>query len=62
MSAQGSGSGAVAIVDRFDGGVGWIAQPDETMRRAAHAVESDEGLWIIDPVDVAGLDLSLIHI
>jgi hypothetical protein len=26
------------------------------MQRAAHAVESDDGLWIVDPVDAAGVD------
>lgn len=56
MPMKGSGAGELAVVDRFDGGVGWIAYPEETMRRTAHAVESDGGLWILDPVDAAELD------
>jgi len=56
MRTNGSGSGELTVIDRFESGVGWIAHPDETMRRASHAVESDGGLWIIDPVDVEGLD------
>ena len=44
-------------IDRFDGGVGWIAYPEETMQRASHAVVGDDGgVWVIDPVDVDGLD------
>ncbi|WP_226007592.1 hypothetical protein [Natrinema salinisoli] len=43
-------------IDRFDGGVGWIAYPDETMRRASHALEIDGDVWVFDPVDAAGID------
>lgn len=49
-------------IDRFEGGVGWIAYPDETMQRASHALavpneesETDD-VWVIDPVDAPGLD------
>jgi len=44
------------IVDRFDGGFGWLAHPEETMQRASHAVNFGDGVWIIDPVDAAGID------
>ncbi|WP_339102773.1 hypothetical protein [Haloterrigena salinisoli] len=43
-------------IDRFDGGVGWIAHPDEEMQRASHALERDGDVWLVDPVDTAGLD------
>ncbi len=43
-------------VDRFDDGVGWIAYPDEGMRRASHAVASEGEAWVLDPVDAAGVD------
>ncbi|WP_283404252.1 hypothetical protein [Halorubrum sp. DM2] len=49
-------------IDRYDGGVGWIAYPDETMERASHAFavhndESDEDdVWVVDPVDAPGVD------
>lgn len=56
MPMKGSGTGELAVVDRFDNGVGWIAYPDETMQRAAHAIESDGKLWIVDPVDAAGVE------
>lgn len=56
MPMKGSDAGELTVVDRFDGGVGWIAYPDETMRRASHAIESDGGLWLVDPVDAEGLD------
>lgn len=49
-------------IDRYDGGVGWIAYPDETMERASHAfaVHDDESgeddVWVVDPVDAPGVD------
>ncbi|MBZ6494558.1 hypothetical protein [Natrinema longum] len=43
-------------IDRFDGGVGWIAYPEETMKRASHALEIDGEVWVFDPVDAAGID------
>ena len=43
-------------IDRFDGGVGWIAHPEETMQRASHALEFDGKVWVFDPVDADGLD------
>ncbi len=50
-----SGSSLEAI-DRFDGGVSWIAHPDERMQRASHALERNGEVWVIDPVDAEGLD------
>ena len=49
-------------IDRYDGGVGWIAYPDETMERASHAFavaneETDgDDVWVVDPVDAPGVD------
>ena len=43
-------------IDRFDGGVGWIAYPDEAMRRASHALVEDGDVWVLDPVDAPGVD------
>ncbi|TYL39062.1 hypothetical protein CV102_07140 [Natronococcus pandeyae] len=45
-----------AEIDRFDGGVGWIAHPEEEMQRASHALERDGEVWVFDPVDTDGLD------
>lgn len=43
-------------IDSNEDGVGWISYPDETMRRASHALAVDEELWLVDPVDTEGLD------
>lgn len=43
-------------IDRAEHGVGWIAHPDEAMQRASHAIERDGTVWVLDPVDVDGLD------
>jgi hypothetical protein len=43
-------------IDRWDGGVGWIAHPDESMQRASHVLEADGEAWLVDPVDAPGVD------
>jgi len=44
-------------IDRFDGGVGWIAHPEEDMQRASHAlVGDDDEVWLFDPVDAEGVE------
>lgn len=50
-------------IDRWEGGVGWLAHPDEAMLRASHALAADgdgEGedvaVWVVDPVDAPGVD------
>lgn len=43
-------------VDTRDDGFGWIAYPEEQMQRASHALATDDGVWLLDPVDVHGLD------
>ncbi|ACV48754.1 MULTISPECIES: hypothetical protein [Halomicrobium] len=54
---KGSGSATDwQEIDRWDHGVGWLAYPDETMRRASHAIEVDGEVWLVDPVDHDGLD------
>ncbi|USZ76240.1 hypothetical protein NGM07_02685 [Halorussus vallis] len=43
-------------IDRWDGGVGWIAHPDESMERASHALAVDGAVWVVDPVDAPDVD------
>lgn len=49
-------AGDIAVVDRWDGGAGWLAHPDETGQRASHAVRGDDGVWLLDPLDAPGVD------
>ncbi|NHN47002.1 hypothetical protein G9464_05250 [Halostella sp. JP-L12] len=44
------------VIDRWDGGVGWIAHPEEGGRRASHAVRGNDGVWLFDPIDAPGVD------
>ena len=53
---KASGGGSVNEIDRWEGGAGWIAHPEEEMQRASHALTGEDGVWAIDPVDVPGLD------
>lgn len=43
-------------IDRWRGGVGWIAYPGEAMQRASHALAVDGDVWVVDPVDIPDLD------
>jgi hypothetical protein len=56
MPMKGSGRTEPAEIDRFDGGVGWLAYPDEGMQRASHALATDEGVWLVDPIDAVGVE------
>lgn len=53
---QGGEAKDAQRVAEFDGGFSWIAFPEEEMQRASHALVSDEGVWLIDPVDAPNLD------
>ena len=50
------------VVDEWAGGTGWIAHPGERLQRASHAVERENGAWLLDPVDAAELDRLLADI
>lgn len=56
MPIKGSGATDLRVVDRFEAGVGWIAYPEEAMQRASHAIDTDDGVWVIEPVDADGVD------
>ncbi|MWG35703.1 hypothetical protein [Halomarina oriensis] len=56
MPMKGSGTPTLAEIDRSAGGVGWLAFPDEDMQRASHALATEEGVYLVDPVDADGLD------
>lgn len=44
------------VVHRWEGGMGWITHPDEMMQRASQAIVGEEGVWLVDPLDMDGLD------
>ena len=37
-------------------GISWLPDAGETMQRACHVLRLGGGVWVVDPVDVAGLD------
>lgn len=53
---KGEGDPDLQEAQRWDGGVSWLAHPDETMQRASHALAVDGAVWVVDPVDAPGLD------
>lgn len=57
MPAKRRGRGASpTVVDRWDGGFGWMAHPDEGMQRVSHALTTREGVWLLDPIEAEGVD------
>jgi hypothetical protein len=44
------------VVDEWDSGVGWQAHPEETGERTSHAVATEDGVWLFDPLDAPGID------
>jgi hypothetical protein len=44
----------VTFCDDFDGGFGWIA--DDFMERCSHALVVGDRVWLVDPIDAAGVD------
>jgi len=56
MPLKAGDRAAEPTFEAFDGGFTWIAHPDEGMQRASHALSTDDGVWVVDPVDAAGLD------
>ncbi|WP_227133346.1 hypothetical protein [Halorubellus salinus] len=47
---------SLAVVDAFDGGFGWRTAGDDSLARTSHALRTDDGLWLLDPLDAPGLD------
>jgi hypothetical protein len=43
------------VIDHFEEGIGWIAHPEEGMRRASHALAVDGDVYLIDPVSIPDL-------
>lgn len=56
MTLKASGEGDLQVSDRWGGGVGWFAHPDEAMQRASHALATDAGVYVVDPVDAPDVD------
>lgn len=56
MVVKAYGPGDAPDVRRWDGGLTWLAHPDERMCRASHALAVDGDVWVVEPVDAGGLD------
>jgi hypothetical protein len=49
----------VTVVHRWENGLTWMAHPEPQMQRASHALVHDDDVWVVDPLDAAGLDKEL---
>ena len=44
----------ISFCDEFEGGFGWVV--DEFIERCSHALVAGDGVWLVDPVDAAGVE------
>ncbi len=51
--------GGIDVVASADWGFSWRPAGEGYMRRAAHALATADGLWLVDPIDGEGLDAAL---
>lgn len=51
--------GEVTVVHRREHGLTWMAHAEPQMQRASHALVDDGDVWVVDPLDAAGLDEEL---
>lgn len=49
----------LTVVRRWSGGLTWMAHPNEDLQQASHALQIDDTVWLIDPIDVNDLDEEL---
>lgn len=50
------GESTEARIRRWDGGVSWLAFPEETAARSSHAIcGADGGVWLLDPLDAGNV-------
>jgi len=56
MGVKASGPGTAPEFESHGAGTSWIAHPREGMQRASHALATDAGVWLVDPVDVEDLE------
>mgnify|MGYP000280104881 CR=1 FL=1 len=47
---------SLEAVTEWDGGISWFAHPEEDAMRGSHAIATGSGVWVVDPLDVDGLD------
>ena len=45
-----------AALYEWPGGLTWLAEADDPLMRASHALSADGAVWLVDPVDAAGID------
>lgn len=47
---------SLEAVTEWDGGITWFAYPEEDAMRGSHALATESGVWVVDPLDADGLD------
>lgn len=49
-------SDGARVTVEYDGGLSWIAHPDEEGKRSSHAISTADGVWLIDPLDAPNVE------
>jgi len=57
MSTDGTGQSSTwKEIDEWEGGTGWMADPDDDLQMASHALDGEDGLYLVDPVTFDGIE------
>jgi len=51
-----SDSTGAAVTLEWTEGISWMAHPDEAGERGSHAIRTDEGVWLLDPLDAPNVE------
>ncbi|WP_436902957.1 hypothetical protein [Halovenus halobia] len=52
---RGESDGAKITVE-FEGGLSWMAHPEEDGQRSSHAIRTADGVWLLDPIDAPNVE------
>ncbi|WP_436901158.1 hypothetical protein [Halovenus halobia] len=56
MATDNGEEPSLDALTEWSDGFSWIAYPDEKPHRASHALSTENGVWVVDPVDADELD------
>lgn len=45
----------IKVIDEWENGFRWMPHPEETTKRASHAILGSDGVWVFDPLDAPGI-------
>ena len=56
MDTDQASTARIQVTARFEGGLSWSLAGASMLACRAHALVTDDGVWLVDPIDAPGLD------